>query len=256
MVERTRDAKNGDFASNIALALAKRAGEPPRELAKRIIAAIPASDIVTDMQIAGPGFINFFIAADAWRSLVPEIVAAGDAYGRSEAGGGRTVLIEFVSANPTGPLHIGHGRNAAFGSSLASVMSAAGFEVTREYYVNDAGRQADIFALSVWLRYLETGGATVPFPAKGYPGDYIARVAGAIREAEGDRYMRDVTGLGDGLPGDDAADAQLDQLIERARASLGPDYRVLLDAAIARQLDEIRARWLRCVVVGTPSASW
>ncbi len=237
LLERTRDPKNGDFASNVAMSLAKTAGEAPRKLAERIIAALPASEHLSRVEIAGPGFINFFVAASAWRSLVPIIREAGDAYGRSSVGGGRTVLIEFVSANPTGPLHIGHGRNAAFGSALASVMTAAGYDVDREYYVNDAGRQADIFAVSVWLRYLGDG---APFPAKGYPGEYVRTIADAVRAAEGDRFMRDPAEVLAGLPGGDDGDAQLDAFISRARKSLGDDYRALLEFAVARQLEVIK----------------
>ncbi|HET9694950.1 MAG TPA: arginine--tRNA ligase, partial [Steroidobacteraceae bacterium] len=151
-IERTRDASHGDFASNVALQLAKLAKRKPRELAQAIVEALPASELVARVEIAGPGFVNFFLAPAAYRSELLEVLAAGRSYGRSQSGAGKRVLVEFVSANPTGPLHVGHGRHAAFGASLANLLDAAGYDVQREYYINDAGRQMDILAASVWLR--------------------------------------------------------------------------------------------------------
>ena len=237
LLERTRDSKNGDFATNVALTLAKAAQMPPRKIAEQIVASLPPSPLVERVEIAGPGFINFFLAPGAWQALAGEILRAGAAYGRGDAGRGRKVLIEFVSANPTGPLHVGHGRGAAYGSTLASVMDAAGYSVTREFYINDAGRQADIFGVSVWLRYLAQHGVVTPFPAKGYPGDYVGAIASRLTAEDGDRYVRaDVA-----LPGDVDPEVELDSAIARARALLGDDYRRLLDFALAAQLDEIRA---------------
>lgn len=236
LLERTRDSKNGDFATNVALALAKAAGEPPRKLAERIVAALPDDPLITKVEIAGPGFINFHIAPAAWQSLVGTILDAGESYGRGNAGNGQRVLIEFVSANPTGPLHVGHGRNAAYGSTLGNIMAAAGYAVDREYYINDAGRQADIFGISVWLRYLEANGTAIAFPAKGYPGEYVTAIAGSLADAHGDRFVREIAAVATDDP-----ELELDALIKQARQSLGDDYRALLDFALAAQMDDIRA---------------
>jgi|GEM_PF-6956004 len=161
-VERTRDERHGDFSSNAALVLAKRARTKPRELAACLIEALPPSPLVERVELAGPGFINVFLAPAAYRALVPEILATGPDYGRSDIGTGKRVQVEFVSANPTGPLHVGHGRGAAYGAVVADLLAAVGFQVHREYYVNDAGRQMDILAISVWLRYLELCGEAPP----------------------------------------------------------------------------------------------
>ncbi|MEW8385209.1 MAG: arginine--tRNA ligase, partial [Candidatus Thiodiazotropha taylori] len=154
-IERARDSKHGDFATNAALVLAKPAGKNPRELAQAIIDALPASELVEKCDIAGPGFINFTLSSTAYHSLIPTIISQADRYGRSDLGAGKKVQVEYVSANPTGPLHVGHGRGAAYGSVVADLLEAVGYQVHREYYVNDAGRQMDILATSVWLRYLE-----------------------------------------------------------------------------------------------------
>ena len=164
-VERTRDPSHGDFSSNAAMVLAKLARSKPRDLAERIVAELPASPILARAEVAGPGFINFHLAPGAYLALVPQILTAGHAYGRSQVGAGRRVQVEFVSANPTGPLHVGHGRGAAYGAVVADLLAAVGFEVHREYYVNDAGRQMDILAASVWLRYLELAARCSTSPA-------------------------------------------------------------------------------------------
>src|SRR5690606_23343092 len=172
-VERTRDAANGDFASNLAMRLAKAARKPPRELAQAIVAALPAHPGIQRVEIAGAGFINFFLAPDAQAEVVRRIRDEGERYGRNQSGAGRRVLAEFLSSNPTGPLHVGHGRLAAVGASVSNLLAANGFAVHREYYINDAGRQVDILAVSIWLRYLEVLGEKFTFPANGYKGDYI-----------------------------------------------------------------------------------
>ena len=139
LVERTRDRKHGDFATNVALALAKRAGRKPRELAEEIAKALPASDLVAKTEIAGPGFINFFLAPAAYHGEVASILDSGERYGTNAAGRGAKVMVEFVSANPTGPLHVGHGRGAAVGDCVARLLAATGWSVSREFYYNDAG---------------------------------------------------------------------------------------------------------------------
>jgi arginyl-tRNA synthetase len=177
LIERTRDAQHGDFATNIALRLAKIAGQKPRELAQRIAAALPPSPLVARTEVAGAGFINFFLTTQAYGEEIARIHREGERYGRGNLGRGERVLVEFVSANPTGPLHVGHGRQAAYGATLAALLDAAGFSVEREYYINDAGRQMDILAVSVWLRYLELASENVPFPSNGYRGDYVHALA-------------------------------------------------------------------------------
>ncbi len=218
-IERSRNADHGDFASNLAMVLAKRAGLKPRELAEKICAALPKSPVIDRTEIAGPGFINIFLAPDAYHDLPDQIRVSGARYGTSGIGAGHRVMVEFVSANPTGPLHVGHGRGAAYGEALARVLRAAGFDAVSEYYINDAGRQMDILALSVWLRYLELCGETFSFPSAAYQGDYIFDIAATLhREAAGE-YRTEAETLLNELPEGD--DARLDSLIVRAKSLLG-----------------------------------
>lgn len=179
-VERTRDSRHGDFATNIAMRLAKKVGKNPRELAAQIIEHLPDSEFVDSVEIAGPGFINFHVGGTAFHQELATILESGERYGRVDAKQEPRYLLEFVSANPTGPLHVGHGRLAAFGATLGNLIEAAGYPVDREYYVNDAGRQMDILGVSVWMRLLEKRGEQVPFPAAGYKGDYIGEIAAAV----------------------------------------------------------------------------
>ncbi|MGH8280322.1 MAG: arginine--tRNA ligase [Gammaproteobacteria bacterium] len=184
LVERTRDPGHGDFATYVALALAKPAGKNPRALAQAIVAALPASPLIAKTEIAGPGFINFFLTPTAYHEEILRVLAAGPAYGQSRTGAGKTVGVEFVSANPTGPLHVGHGRNAALGDSLARVLAAAGWQVKREFYYNDAGVQITNLALSVQARARGLTPDAPAWPADGYRGDYIAEVARAYLAGE------------------------------------------------------------------------
>src|SRR5210317_590814 len=163
-VERTRDASHGDFASNIAMRLAKPARMSPRDIATRIIENIATNEQLDNVDIAGPGFINFHLSAAAFHGELGTILDQGVCYGRQEARERPRILLEFVSANPTGPLHVGHGRLAAFGATVGNLLEAAGYPVEREYYVNDAGRQMDILGVSVYLRWLEAQGAEFAFP--------------------------------------------------------------------------------------------
>jgi arginyl-tRNA synthetase len=178
-IERTRSREHGDFASNAAMALAKSARRKPRELAEAIVAALPADAEVARVEIAGPGFINFFLAPAAYHAELRRILAEGDGYGRNRSGAGRTVGIEFVSANPTGPLHVGHGRAAAIGDSLSRLLAASGWNVKREFYYNDAGAQIDNLAKSVQARARGIAPDDSGWPEDGYRGDYIADVAKA-----------------------------------------------------------------------------
>jgi arginyl-tRNA synthetase len=243
-IERSRDAAHGDFATGIAMRLAKAARSNPRALAERIVAAIPANTLIAKTEIAGPGFINFFMTPAAWQAEVGRVLAEGAAYGRGDAGAGRMAIVEFVSANPTGPLHVGHGRQATFGATVANLLEADGWRVHREYYVNDAGRQMDILAASVWLRYLELCGETLPFPANGYRGDYVRPIAARLRARHGEALRRPAADVVSGLPPDQAQggdkDAYIDAVIARARELLGGDFRAVFDAGLADILADIR----------------
>jgi arginyl-tRNA synthetase len=224
VVERARDPQHGDFASNIAMRLAKAARKNPRELAQAIVAAIPANDLITKAEIAGAGFINFRLVKNAWVAEVRKVAMQGAAYGRSDIGAGRKVMIEFVSANPTGPMHVGHGRGAAYGATLGNLLEATGHDLYREYYINDAGRQIDILALSVYLRYLELCGERVIFPSNGYRADYILPVAKALHAQRGDALRRPGAEVLRGAPADAPAgdkDKHIDGLIDNARRLLG-----------------------------------
>jgi arginyl-tRNA synthetase len=201
-IERTREVAHGDFASNIALKLARSARRNPRELAQSILAALPASPFIARAEVAGAGFINFHLAPGAYTIELQRILDQGAAYGHSAAGAGQRVLVEFVSANPTGPLHVGHGRHAAFGASLANLLSAVGYAVTREFYINDAGRQVDILAASAWLRYLELCGETFAFPSNGYRGDYLRPIAEELLKTEQRRLHRPAAQVFSDLPAD------------------------------------------------------
>jgi arginyl-tRNA synthetase len=235
--------------------LAKSLKRNPRELAEAIVRALPASDLIERAEVAGAGFINLTLKPAAWTGIVRTIHAQEEHFGRSQAGGGRSIQVEFVSANPTGPLHVGHGRGAAYGASLANVLEAAGYAVTREYYVNDAGRQMDILALSAWLRYLELQGILVPFPSNAYQGEYVRAMAKAIYQEHGDRYVHDPSRILDGVPlrpddelvegGDPEGKAQneahLDGLIAAAKRLLGVDYSYFHGFALNEQLSDCKA---------------
>jgi arginyl-tRNA synthetase len=245
IVERTREAQHGDFATNVALRLAKAARRNPRELAAAIVAALPASALVTRTEVAGAGFINFHLAPEAYARELALIHERGPAYGESRLGAGERVLVEFVSANPTGPLHVGHGRQAAFGATLANLLAAVGFEVEREYYINDAGRQMDILAASTWVRYLELCGEELPFPENGYRGDYVRELARQLRAACGDELRRGAAALTAGLPPDAPQgdkEAYIDALIARARELLGESgFGRVLQLSLTEMLADIRS---------------
>ena len=245
-VERSRGDGHGDFASPVALALARVARRKPREIAERIRARLPESASIASVEIAGPGFINFSVATEAFAETVRRILGAGVQSTRPAIGAGRRVQVEFVSANPTGPLHVGHGRGAANGASVANILEAAGFDVQREYYVNDAGRQMHILALSVWLRYLERRGRTVPFPSNGYRGAYVRDIAAALERDVGGDFVVDTETLTAGVPADAPAggdkEAHVDALIANARALLGAQrYAQVFAHARDMEVDEIRS---------------
>jgi arginyl-tRNA synthetase len=244
-VERSRDPQHGDFATHVAMRLAKAARRNPRELAQAIVAALPANTIVAKTEVVGAGFINFFLVKDVLSREVSRIHELGAAYGRSTLGKGQRIVVEFVSANPTGPLHVAHGRHAAYGASLSNVLEAAGFAVHREYYINDAGRQMDILASSVWLRYLETFGEPIVIPANGYPGDYLKPVAQKLREAVGERLRKPAAEVYASLPPDEPAggdkEVYIDAVIARVRELIGAeDFTRVLNVALEDLLADIR----------------
>ena len=242
VLDRPKDPRHGDYACNIALQLARTLKRSPREIADTIVRALPASTSLDKAEVAGAGFINLFLKRSFKQAIVTEVLTGAERFGRHEAGAGKRVQVEFVSANPTGPLHVGHGRGAAFGASLANVLDAAGFTVSREYYVNDAGRQMDILAVSTWLRYLELNGEKLPFPPNAYQGDYVIAMASALRAAHGTRFVKAAAEVvGDAPSAADAAEAHLDFLIARARALLGPDYESIHRFALDEQLADCRA---------------
>jgi arginyl-tRNA synthetase len=245
VVERTREAQHGDFASNVALRLAKAARRNPRELAAAIVAALPPNELVARTEVAGAGFINFHLAPEAYARELAGIHERGARYGESRSGAGVRVLVEFVSANPTGPLHVGHGRQAAYGATLANILAAAGYAVSREYYVNDAGRQMDILAVSAWVRYLELCGEKLPFPENGYRGDYVRVLAQDLKAAASEATLRrPAAAVLAQLPPDAPAgdkDAYVDALIARARELVGAaGFRQVLELCLEAMLTDIR----------------
>ena len=244
-LERTRSPEHGEFASNVAMVLAKRTGMVPRELAEIIRDKLPRSRQLSHAKIAGPGFINFYMNQVALTTVVKDILYHGDSYGHVPPDPRHEVTVEFVSANPTGPLHVGHGRGAAYGASLASILQASGFQVQREYYVNDNGRQMDILAASVWLRYLELCGEQIRFPANGYRGDYIYDIAREVRNEIGDKWRFKGHEVTDGLPPDEAEggsrETHIDALIDWARELMGhAGYQIFFETSVNSILTDIQ----------------
>ena len=252
LIERPKQAAHGDFACNLAMQLARALKRNPREIAQLLLGEIPPSPFVARTEIAGAGFINFHLLPAAKLDVVRRILEQGENFGRSTQGGKRKLQIEFVSANPTGPLHVGHGRGAAYGASLSSLLAFAGWDVTREYYVNDAGRQMDILALSGWLRYLERCGENVPFPPNAYQGEYVRDMAAAMQTAHGNKFVRPAATVLQGTPGlpdaaraDDEAKAQreahLDALIASGKRLLGKDWDYVHAHVLTEQLADCRS---------------
>jgi len=254
---RTKDRSHGDFASNIAMIGSKAAGMKPRDLAEKILAALPEVADITKAEIAGPGFINFFLNADQRYAVLDQIQAQKNEYGRSQANATKKIQVEFVSANPTSSLHVGHGRGAAYGMTVANLLEATGAKVDREYYVNDAGRQMDILATSAYLRYLELTGQTLVFPKNAYQGDYVKEIAQEIIDKDGDAHVRAVADIYKDVPEDvqyaEELDAEgnkvvlsgdkekhIDGLIANSQQHLGAAYRVFHQAALHAILDDIK----------------
>ena len=246
-VENTRDKSHGDFATNLAMMLTKQAGMPPRELAQKIIDLLGDNAIVQKVEIAGPGFINFFVDDSAKFAVVKTVLEQKADFGKCNVGQGRSVLVEFVSANPTGPLHVGHGRGAAYGASVANLLDVAGFTVAKEYYVNDAGRQMDILATSVWLRYLEQCGERFDFPSNGYKGDYIYAICDSLQAQYANTLQRSALEVFAGVFPDEGQEngdkeKHIDELIIKAKNLLGSShYEAVFKAAIDAILGDIKA---------------
>ena len=244
ILERPKQASHGDFASNLAMQLARELKTSPRQIAERLVRELPPSFAVAKVATAGAGFINFTLTPAARTAVVRAVLAAGHDFGRGPAKR-ITLQVEFVSANPTGPLHVGHGRGAAYGASLASLLAFAGFGVTREYYVNDAGRQMDILAVSTWLRYLELFDEPVPFPANAYQGGYVREMAEQVKQAHGDRYVHPAEAVIACLPPDETSgedsEARLDGLILAGKDLLGEDWAYMHDHVLTEQLADCRA---------------
>ena len=242
VLEKPKQPHHGDYACNIALQLAKQLRARPRDIAERLVQALPTSPFLEKAEVAGAGFINLFVTREFKQQAARRVLVAGERYGHCASGQGKKIQVEFVSANPTGPLHVGHGRGAAFGASVANILAAAGFAVAREYYINDAGRQMDILALSTWLRYLEIGSATVTFPPNAYQGDYVRDMARAVHEAHGRRYMRNPAEVTAGAPDVDSdAEGHLDALIANAKVLLANDYDYFHNYALNEQLADCRS---------------
>ena len=244
-IERTKDKAHGDFACNIAMMLARPAKMNPRKIAENIVNALADVDFITSVDIAGPGFINFTLSADSTFQIVKNVLTSGAKFGSSTLGEGKKVQFEFVSANPTGPLHVGHGRGAAYGSVVSSLLTEVGFDVHREYYVNDAGRQMDILATSVWLRYLSECGEQFTFPSNGYKGDYVLDISTSLKNKNGTNLQRPIAdvfaGVVDDEPQGGDKEAHIDGLINNAKKLLGDaDYRHVFDLGLTSILSGIR----------------
>ena len=243
-IDHTKDNSHGDYATNIALMLSKQAKMSPVELAKIIIDQFEQKSFIKKIEIAGPGFINFFMSQETSSSIVNEIIDQAALYGSSEIGHGKKVLLEYVSANPTGPLHVGHGRGAAYGATVSNLLRNAGFIVDNEYYVNDAGRQMDILTVSIYLRYLTICGESLRFPDNGYQGQYIHDIAQVIYEASGQEFhlKSDLVFENVSKDGSEGGDKEIhiDQLIERAKSILGDRFKAVFKVGIESILGGIK----------------
>lgn len=244
-VDRAKDKAHGDYASNLALVLAKPCRKAPRAIAELLVKALPENDNLEKTEIAGAGFINFFVKSDTLSKVIADILSKTSEFGRSTIGKGQKVLVEFVSANPTGPLHVGHGRSAAFGATLGNILEAAGYDVHLEYYVNDAGRQMNILAVSVWLRYLEQAAEPVVFPANAYKGEYVSTIASELHTQFADAYVRPWQEVIADLPKDEPEggdkEIYIDALINKAISLLGEKgFAVFHQHALTTVLDDIK----------------
>ncbi len=243
-IERTRSKEHGDYASNVALALAKPLKMKPRDIAEKIIGALTETSHVEKVEIAGPGFINFYLTDACRLQVLKRILKLKHEFGNKKLDSDNQITVEFVSANPTGPLHVGHGRGAAFGSSLCNILKKVGYEVHAEYYVNDHGRQMDILATSVWLRYLELCGESITFPANGYKGEYIVSIARKIRQKFGDDLRFSKAEVFAQVSPDEPAggdkEKHIDELVMNAKDILGKGYNKIFKTAMKNILTGIK----------------
>lgn len=246
LLERTRDPQHGDFTSSAALRLATAAGVTPRVLAQAIVAALPQSALIARAEVAGPGFINLFLSAAAYAQELARIHAEGRRYGTSTAGQGERVLVEHVSADPASPLHVGHGRQGAYGASLARLIGAMGYSVTHEYTINDTGRHADVLAVSAWVSYLQMRGEALPWPRNADQGDGLQLLGEAVQSRFKGTLHCSAAALLAGLPPEAAhgdkepnKERYTDALIERARSLLGSSFRELKQTVLAQSQAEI-----------------
>lgn len=254
-ITRSKSPEHGDYASNIALTAAKAAKSNPRALAEQLIAALPDNDSIAKLEVAGPGFINIFLNTGAKFAVLDAIFDNNERYGLTDEFSDKKIQVEFVSANPTSSLHVGHGRGAAFGMSVANLLEAVGYKVTREYYVNDAGRQMDILAASTYLRYLELNGEQVHFPVGGYQGDYVTDIAQTIKTQQADAYVHPYAEISANVPEDAVFEtnadgeqelvsgdknAHVDGIIANIKQALGDNYEIFLNAALSEILEDIK----------------
>ncbi len=244
-VTRSKDKTHGDFACNVALQLAKQAQMPPRELAEMLLANMPEAPIVAKIEIAGPGFLNFYIQENLHGEVLNSILQQQANYGLANTYAGKKVQIEFVSANPTGPLHVGHGRGAAYGATIGNLLAAVGYDVQREYYVNDAGRQIDILSASVWLRYLELCDEKFTFPSNAYQGDYVWDIAATLHRVHGDKYLHATKEWMFDLPSDEPQggdkEIYIDTIIQKTKALLDEDgYEIFTNCALETITNDIK----------------
>lgn len=242
-VERTRDEKHGHFACNIALMLAKPTGMAPRDLAVAIEKHLPAHEQIAKVDIAGPGFLNFTLTENALNNIIKVVLNAGDAFGKSDQGAAKHIHMEYVSANPTGPLHVGHGRSAAYGACVNNLLKAVGYDVHADYYVNDAGRQMRILALSTWFRYLELLGEKIVLPPNAYQGDYIIEIAKTLVEQHGEQFKQSYSSIETSLPKATPKDKEqhIDALVNVMRELLGKaGFKIFQSAALENILADIK----------------
>lgn len=245
VVDHTKDKAHGDFACNVAMMLAKPAQKKPREIAELIVAHFPKNELIEKIDIAGPGFINFYLTDAALHSIVKIIHEQKEKFGRSDFAKGKKVHIEFVSSNPTGPLHVGHGRGASYGSAVSDLLEAIGYDVHREYYINDAGRQMHILATSVWLRYLELQGQVFPFPKNAYKGQYVLDIAKVLIEKGGQAFVHPIADVFLNVPADEGEEGgdketHIDALIVNAQTLLKDTYQTVFQLALNTILDDIK----------------
>jgi len=244
-IDRCKDKSHGDFSANAAMLLAKPAKRNPREIAQLIVETIGENSMLANITIAGPGFINFTINQSLQYEIIKDIHKSSSNFGCNNHGSGKKIQLEFVSANPTGPLHVGHGRGAAYGATLANLLKANGYQVDCEYYVNDAGRQMDILATSVWLRYLQANQINIAFPVNAYKGSYIQDIVQQIEPSKNDNLTFSKEKVLEDLPADEDAggdkEIYIDAMIDKAKSLLGnKHYAYIFDLAINHILADIR----------------